>query len=95
MPSPPGVQQIHLDYVNRRTRRILLRAAGTDRGLVPILRHDGTRIGAVVPAEVADILEKALTGVRSPGLLRGQTDPVKRAELAGLSRRLRAQYGER
>ena len=95
MPSLPGIPQIHLDYVNRKTRRILRRAAGTSCGFVPILRHDGTRIGAVVPAEVADILEEALAGVRIPALLRGQADPVARAALASISGRLRDQYGDR
>lgn len=83
---------IHLSRVSRKTRRILTRAIGAPEGVVPVFRHDGTQIGAVVSTEVAVILEQVLDGYRHSGLLAGQTDPVMRAGLAGLSTRLRAQY---
>lgn len=83
---------IHLSRVSRKTRRILTRAIGAPEGVVPVIRHDGTQIGAVVSTEVAVILEQALDGYRPSGLLAGQTDPAIRARLLSLSGRFRGQY---
>jgi len=93
---PPQVTVLHLGRISSKAARDLLRHAATAPAPVPIVRHDGTRIGAVISADLAQLLDEAFANPAAgppSGLLEGQTDPVMRAKLQGLSRRLRAQYG--
>jgi hypothetical protein len=95
VPAVLYVSQIPGKAAQAFLNRAVAAAASPGHWPVPVCRHDGVQVGAVISAGLAHALEGALedAGMEPSGLLDRQTDPEVRAVLGGISRRLRAQYG--